>query len=124
VDILELAGASHVLQLAEMLGRSLARRALGGDTRASEIGRFGELIIAEAPVMGTPLVGKAIRGGERLREVTGLTVVGVWERGAFEIPHPEMQINPHTVLVLAGSGRADRAFDELTASTAVRRRRC
>jgi voltage-gated potassium channel len=112
VDILQLAGASHVVQLAEMLGRSLARRTLGGNTRASEIGRFGELIIAEAPVMGTPLVGKTIRGS-RLREATGLTVVGVWERGVLEIPHPEMQINPHTVLVLAGAEAQFDAFDQL-----------
>lgn len=112
VDILQLAGASHVVQLAEMLGRALARRTLGGNTRASEIGRFGELIIAEAPVMGTPLVGKTIRGS-RLREVTGLTIVGVWERGTLEIPHPEMAINPHTVLVLAGTEAQLDDFDQL-----------
>ncbi|HEX5520810.1 MAG TPA: NAD-binding protein, partial [Longimicrobiaceae bacterium] len=52
VDILELAGASHVLQLADMLGRSLARRALGGEARAGVVGRCDGLVIAEAPVMG------------------------------------------------------------------------
>jgi voltage-gated potassium channel len=112
VDIMQLAGATHVLHLAELLGRALARRTLGGHTRASEIGRFGELIISEAPVMGTPLVGKTIKQ-TRLREVTGLNIVGVWERGALEIPHPEMSINPHTVLVLAGSEAQFDAFDAL-----------
>jgi voltage-gated potassium channel len=112
IDILELAGASHVFNLPEMLGRSLARRTLGGNTRASEIGRFGELLVAEAPVMGTPLVGKSIRD-TRLREVTGLTIAGVWERGELQNPHPDAVINPHTVLVLAGSAEQFDQFDQL-----------
>ena len=49
VDVLELAGSTHVVQLPDMLGRSLARRALAGEVRANAIGRFGELMIAEAP---------------------------------------------------------------------------
>ncbi|MBA2246277.1 MAG: potassium channel protein [Gemmatimonadetes bacterium] len=114
LDILELAGSTRVLQLAEMLGRSLSRRTMGGETRANVIGRFGELLIAEAPVTGTPLVGKRLIDS-RLREVTGLTVVGVWNRGNFEIPRPEMTIESTTALVLAGSEEQLRSFDELTA---------
>ncbi|CAN5345006.1 potassium channel protein [soil metagenome] len=114
IDILELAGSTKVLQLAEMLGRSLSRRTMGGETRANVIGRFGELLIAEAPVTGTPLVGKRLFDS-RLREVTGLTVVGVWNRGNFEIPRPEMTIEATTALVLAGSEEQLRTFDELTA---------
>lgn len=113
VDILELAGSSHVLHLPEMLGRSLARRTLGGETRASVIGRFGELVIAEAPATGTPLVGMSLRDG-RLREATGLTVVGVWERGSFGIPGPDTVVGSSTVLVLAGSEEQLARFDELT----------
>ena len=60
-------------------------RTLGGDMRASTIGQFGDLLIAEAPVTGTPLMGKHL-ADSRLREATGLTVVGVWERGRFEVP--------------------------------------
>ena len=114
IDILELAGSSHVLHLPEMLGRSLARRTLGGETRASVIGRFDELMIAEAPVTGTPLIGKRLTES-RLREVTGLTVVGVWERGIFDTPRPDTLIGPSTVLVLAGSEAQMARFDELTA---------
>lgn len=113
VDVLELAGSTHVLHLPEMLGRSLARRALGGETRASVIGRFGDLVIAEAPVTGTPLVGKTL-AESRLREVTGLTVVGMWERGLFAIPRPETRIESSTVLLLAGSEEQLARFDELT----------
>lgn len=112
VDILELAGATQVLELADMLGRSLARRALGGETRANVIGRFDSLVIAEAPVMGTPLVGKRlVESG--LREATGLTVVGLWERGRFTEAGPQTLIGPTSVLLLAGTEAQLQAFDDL-----------
>jgi voltage-gated potassium channel len=112
VDVLELAGSSHVLHLTEMLGRSLARRTLGGEVRSSIIGRFDGLLIAEAPATGTPLVGKTLRESN-LRAVTGVNVVGIWDRGHFEIPTPETEIGVHTVLVLAGSEEQLTRLDEL-----------
>jgi Trk K+ transport system NAD-binding subunit len=118
VDILELAGASHVLELTKMLGRSLSRRALGGDVRANVIGQFGELLIAEAPVLGTPIAGKRL-ADSRVREATGLTVVGLWERGKFQLPRPETLISPTTVLVLAGAEDQLAKFTELTAIYSV-----
>jgi voltage-gated potassium channel len=48
VDILELAGCDHVLQLGEMLGTAVARRVLAPDGRTRVIGEFGELLVAEA----------------------------------------------------------------------------
>ena len=112
VDILQLAGSSAVLHLPEMLGRALARRTLAGDGRAGIIGRFGELLIAEAPVTGTPLIGKRL-ADSRLREATGLTVVGVWERGHFEPPTPDTRLGPSTALVLAGTEDQLARFAEL-----------
>jgi voltage-gated potassium channel len=114
VDVLELAGSSHVLQLTRMLGRSLARRAVAGDVRANVIGQFGELLISEAPVSGTPMVGRTLGDGW-LREATGLNVVGLWERGHFHAPDPDMVLDPTTVLVLAGSAEQLDSFTELTA---------
>jgi voltage-gated potassium channel len=111
-DILELAGATHVVNLARMLGRSLAGRTLGGDLRASVIGEFQELKIAEAPATGTPLVGKTIRESQ-VREMTGVTVVGIWERGTFVLPHPDTPIRETTVLVMAGRDEQLQRFDEL-----------
>ncbi len=110
VDILELAGASHVLQLDVMMGRSLARRAIGGDAMTHEIGRVEQLIIAEANAARTPLVGKTLREN-RLRDL-GVTVAGVWERGRFELALPETMITDHTVLVLAGSQEQLLNYDE------------
>jgi voltage-gated potassium channel len=112
VDIQQLAGATHVLQLTEMLGRSLARRTLGGETRANVIGQFEQMLIAESPVMGTPLAGKSL-AESRLREVTGLTVVGVWERGRFLLPEPNTIIQQTHVLVLAGTEENLARFDQL-----------
>ncbi|HUF49513.1 MAG TPA: NAD-binding protein [Longimicrobiales bacterium] len=114
VDVLKLAGSSHVLQLTEMLGRSLARRTVAGDSRTNVIGRFGELLIAEAPVVGTPMVGRTLGHGW-VREATGLTVVGLWQRGHFHLPTPDRQLEPTTMLVLAGSQAQLDAFSELTA---------
>ncbi|MDY7225743.1 potassium channel family protein [Hyalangium rubrum] len=112
VDVLELAGSNHVVQLPVMLGRSLARRTMAGEVRANVIGRFGELIIAEAPVTGTPFVGKTL-AESRLREVTGVNVVGVWQRGQFILPTPNTRIEPTTVLLLAGTTSQLEHFDSL-----------
>jgi voltage-gated potassium channel len=114
IDVLELAGSSHVLQLTEMLGRSLARRAVAGDIRTNVIGQFGELLISEAPVSGTPMIGRSLADGW-LREATGLTVVGLWARGQFHVPTPDRTLEPSTVLVLAGSAEQLDRFTELTA---------
>jgi voltage-gated potassium channel len=114
VDVLHLAGSSHVLQLTEMLGRSLARRAVAGDVRTNVIGQFGDLLISEAPVSGTPMVGRTLRDGW-LRQATGLTVVGLWERGHFHVAVPDRVLEPSTVLVLAGSSEQLDRFTELTA---------
>jgi len=111
-DIHKLAGSSKVLRLHEMLGRSLAHRTIGGDARAHIIGRFEELLIAEATAAGTPLINKSL-AESRLRELVGITVVGVWERGQFQTAGPDTRIGSHTVLVLAGSNEQIRRYNEL-----------
>jgi Trk K+ transport system NAD-binding subunit len=50
--ILEKAGCTHVLALDEMMGQSLARRIIAGDSMAHVIGQIDELIIAEAAAAG------------------------------------------------------------------------
>ena len=110
VDILELAGSTHVIQFTKMLGDSLARRVIGMTTAGNAIGRIESLLIAEAPAMRTPLVGKTLQES-RLRETIGINVVGLWERGQFIMPSPQTVINPTTVLLLAGSEAQFSAFD-------------
>jgi Trk K+ transport system NAD-binding subunit len=116
VDILILAGCSHVFQFMNMLGQSLARRTLGARTRANIIGRFENLAIAEAPVMRTRLVGKTIKE-IALRQATGITIVGLWNRGRFSLPKTETRIEPSTVLVLAGSEKQLAAYDDYVGDT-------
>ena len=112
VDILHLAGSSLVMQLHEILGKSLAAWTIAGDCKANIIGAYGELVIGQVPVRSTPLVGKTI-AESRIREKFGLTVVGIWERGTFIIPKPETVIDSTSVLVLAGTQTALTAYDDV-----------
>jgi len=102
IDILELAGSKNVIRLGEMMGQFLSRRTIGNDAMAHVIGHFDQLLIAEAMVMGTPLVGKTLAECN-FREMTNTSVVGVWDRGEYKGAGPETKISESTVLVLAGS---------------------
>lgn len=112
VDILKMAGSSHVLELAEMMGSALARRIIGADARAHVIGEFGELRIAEATAAGTPLVGKTL-AQSRLREHAGVSVIGMWKRGHFEVATADAIIDANSILLLAGSEEQLHRYDEL-----------
>ncbi len=115
VDILELAGSNHVFQLGEMLGQALARRVGGGQTLAHVIGNFDQLMIAESTVSGTSLIGQTLRESA-LREKAGISVLGVWRRGKFEIARPDTLITPRTVLVLGGTAAQIHQFNALYAN--------
>ncbi|MDZ7720346.1 MAG: NAD-binding protein [Balneolaceae bacterium] len=112
IDVLQLAGANHVLKMGEILGRALARRTLGGDARVHVIGHIDRMVIAETTVKGTPLIGKTIKESN-IREKAGVNIVGIWERGLFKIPYPDTIIRDESVLVLAGTVAQLRAYDEL-----------
>ncbi len=102
IDILELAGASNVIQFHKLLGNALARRVLDSHSPTSIISEFGELVIAEVPVMRTLLVGKNLMNCG-LRQATGVNVVGLWQRGTFIFAHPNTIFTDTTVLVMAGT---------------------
>jgi Trk K+ transport system NAD-binding subunit len=95
----------------KLLGQSLSRRVLRTSTRSNVIGNIDTLLIAEAPAMQTPLVGKSLQQ-TKLRETTGITVVGLWERGRFEMPTAATHVNSTTVLLLAGSAEQLKNYDE------------
>ena len=61
--------------------------------------------------MRTPLVGKTLLES-KLRETIGINVVGLWERGQFDLPTARTQISPTTVLLLAGSAEQLKDYDE------------
>jgi Trk K+ transport system NAD-binding subunit len=112
VDILQMAGSTHVLQLHDILGRSLAAWTVGGTCRSNVISQFDELFLAAFPALGTPLVGKTLVES-RLRENFGITVAGIWEQGQFRVPSTEARISQNTVLLLAGTKEKLGDFDEV-----------
>ena len=101
IDVLQLSGATHVLPLKQQLGEYLANRA---DTSrdAHIIGTHRGLKIAELPARDTILAGLTVRD-TKLREKTGLSVVGLWERGKLRPAFPDSVIHASGVVVLAGT---------------------
>lgn len=111
IDLLKMAGCTHVFRIGDMTGKALSRRTIGQDSRVHVIGRFDQLVIAEAMAYQTPLVGKTLKES-KLREQMGINLVGIWERGDFFKPHPDLAINNESVLIMAGSTRQLRTYDE------------
>lgn len=109
-DVLELAGCDKVLQLGEMLGAALARRVLAPSGRSQVIGEFGDLLVAEA-MAPDPIVGKPL-SESKVRQRTGLTVAGVWERGVLHVARPSTVLKEASILVLAGSREQLDAYDD------------
>ena len=116
VDILELAGATHVFQFASMLGVTMAQHAIGISAQTSMASGVGRVHIANAYAAHTPFEGKKLIES-RLREITGVNVVGVWQRGTFEIPRPQTVIHPNSVLLLAGSEEHFKKYDAFVDSS-------
>lgn len=112
VDVLELAGATAVIPLKQRLGEQLATRVTAGIQTAHRIGRFEELVIAEFPIHGTSLVGRTIRD-TNLRRLTGLNVVGVWERGRLLPAGPDTILSEHSVPVVVGTEEQVTDLDAL-----------
>jgi voltage-gated potassium channel len=102
IDVLELSGATHVLPLKQRLGEHLANRASAVSAHANVIGRFHDLLLAEFPVHNTPLQHKTIRD-TRLRESTGLTIVGVWDHARLKPATPDLRLTSHCVPVVIGT---------------------
>ncbi len=108
--ILKHAGATRVLQLGAMMGRSLARCMVGGDAITNVVGKLDELLIAEANTNRTPLVGKTL-AENRMSEL-GVSVIGLWQRGEYQPATPDAVVGEHTILVLAGSAEQFANYDE------------
>jgi len=109
-EILSLAGASHVIRSSQQTGSFLARRICCTDNYTHMIGSFEDVQIAEVNIHGTPLVGQRLKDAN-LREEYGVNVVGMWERGIFELPAPGAMLNNHTVLLLAGTEANFEKYD-------------
>jgi Trk K+ transport system NAD-binding subunit len=102
VDILELSGANSVLPLKHQLGDYLANRVDIGRPEAHVVGEVRGLQIAELPARDTPFAGAVVRD-THLRQQTGLSIVGFWERGKLRPAYPHTEIRAESVLVVAGT---------------------
>ena len=110
VDILEIAGANHVVQLGEVLGRQMASRTLGVGGATHVVGTFADLKIAEAGVAGTALEGRTLAEAQ-LRARLGVGIVGIWQRGRFSVATADTRLTDATMLLLAGTKEQLAAFD-------------
>jgi Trk K+ transport system NAD-binding subunit len=116
IDVLQLSGATSVLPLKHQLGEYLANRVDVGRAEAHLIGSYRTLQIAELPTRDTPFAGLSVRD-TRLRERTGLSVVGLWERGKLKPAFPQTPIQPDSVVVVAGSQSQMTALNGLLTAT-------
>jgi len=110
--VLALSGATHVLPLKRWLGEQLANRVNASHAQLHPVGRFEDLLIAELPILHTPLVGKTIRGTQ-LRENVGISIIGVWERGKLYPAHPDHVLTSTTVIVVIGTESKLNDFNDL-----------
>ncbi len=118
VDILELSGATHVLHLKRRLGEYLATRVAVGRQRMHVIGSFRDVLIAEFTAQNTPLSGLTLRE-TKLRETTGVSVVGVWERAQLIPPTPDLRLADYSVPVVIGRREQIAALETLLTERAA-----
>lgn len=111
-DILTLAGSTHVLPLRRLLGEQLANRVNAGHAQTHVVGSFRDLLIAEFPVLNTPLSGKTIRD-TRLREMVGVNIVGVWEQARLMPAHPDRVLTDLCLPMAVGTREQMQELDEL-----------
>ena len=112
VDVLALSGAAEVLPLKRWLGEQLANRVSAVRAHLNAVGRYEDLLVAELPVHRTPLVGKTVRETQ-LRQVSGVSIIGVWERGRLLPARPDMALTQASVLVVIGTSEQFDALDDL-----------
>jgi voltage-gated potassium channel len=102
LDVLELSGVNHVLPLKRWLGEQLANRVGGAHAQSQVVGRYHDLLLAEVPARNTPLARHTVRE-TRLRESTGVSIVGIWERGRLVPARPESELTEQCVAVVTGT---------------------
>lgn len=115
-----LAGADVVLSPRTILGESLAGK-LTASVRADfqdaiEIG--DEFAIAEIPIHGDCRLAGTTLAASAITERYGVTVVGAWRHGDFDIPpNPEMVLDSGTYLIVTGQEpQLQRLESEATSS--------
>lgn len=116
MDVLALAGSSHVFSFRQLLGTALASRITGNMGYFTYLTGIESLVITEASIEDTHLAGKTLRECA-LRAKLGVNVVGIWEKGTFTIPNPDDVLPKNASLVIAGTHEQFKAFDLMMTKT-------
>ena len=116
VDLMEVAGASHAIALRETLGSYLAVRATTRGVMSHVIDSLGELLFAEIPARSGPFIGLSLAEAA-IREKTGASVIGIWERGRFSVPGPDTRVTADMVLLLVGTKTSLERLEGSAANT-------
>lgn len=115
LDILNFPGNTHVFEFMKMLGQSLAERTIGLGRAITVISHFDALQIAEISAKMTTLSGKTIIEAD-LRQRSGTTIIGLWDKGRFDAPTPGTTIGANTLLLLAGTAEQLHRFEQVFAT--------
>ena len=112
LDILEFPGNMRVFQFMKMLGNLMGERTVGLGRAINIVSSFDKLHIAEISTTQTSLGGTVLVDTD-IRQKTGAIVIGLWEKGKFEIPGPQTLIKSSSILLLAGTMEQLDSFENL-----------
>ncbi|MDQ3322935.1 MAG: NAD-binding protein [Acidobacteriota bacterium] len=115
IDILELSGATHVLPLKHVLGEHLANRINIEQRRTHVIKKLDDWLVVEFTVHNSRFEGLKIRETS-IRELSGVSIVGVWERGRLLPAEPERTLSDFSVPVAVGTKEQIGKLEELLAA--------
>src|SRR5699024_7976034 len=101
-DVLELAGAYHVLQLAPTLLRELADPDLGTTGRPLVIAIFGETQISDVAARGTPGAGLTLAEAQRQMHPP-VRILAIMRLGSLRPLTDDETIDEKTTLILAAT---------------------
>lgn len=114
IDILELSGADHVLPLKKMLGEKLANRINIGEVRANIINSFNGWDVFEFTIQDTVYSGMSL-AESNFRKKTGISIIGVWDRGILKPARPDTILTDSCVPVGVGIPKQIEKLNRLLA---------
>ncbi|MCB1023156.1 MAG: NAD-binding protein [Acidobacteria bacterium] len=110
IDILELSGANHVLPLKTLLGEKLAGRINIGKERVNVINTFNGWNVFEFSIQDTIYSGMRL-SESNLRQNTGISIIGLWERGILTPVGPDTILTDTCVPVGVGTPEQVEIFN-------------
>ncbi|SFH90314.1 Trk K+ transport system, NAD-binding component [Tindallia magadiensis] len=105
-EMLQLAGATEIIDPKKILGEELARLSTAevGPALTSEMNQLGDLYVMEFPIgMYCQFANQTIQESG-IRENTGVTILGLWENGIFRmVDSPHMLLSEESMVVVLGT---------------------